>query len=298
MECLFGRTFHRRRAGEVLHPERESRDTLEDIRRRIGEYNFAGQYQQAPAPFGGGLVKKAWFKFYEPHQLHEKFDRIIQSWDTANKPSELSDYSVCITLGLKAKQIYLLDVFRKRLGYPELKRAVREQCQRWKAEVVLIEDRASGTQLIQELTDEGLYAVKRYEPESDKVMRFNAQTAMIENGFVHLPREAPWLAEYLHELTTFPNAKHDDQADATAQALDWIQQAAREPAMVQYYRKLVEQMQHGPDPGPLVRLKVPAGITHVQLLSRREVLVGNNTTIEVSESDAKPLIRAGWIKLP
>ena len=93
---------------------------------------------------------------------------------------------------------------------------MREQGELWEAEVVLIEDRASGTQLIQELTNEGLYAVKGYAPEGDKVMRLHAQTAMIEIGFVHLPREAPWLAEYLHELTTFPNAKHDDQADSTA----------------------------------------------------------------------------------
>jgi predicted phage terminase large subunit-like protein len=97
------------------------------------------------------------------------------------------------------------------MEYPELKRAVREQCQAFDASVVLIEDKASGTQLIQELTAEGLHAVTRYRPQSDKIMRMHAQTAMIENGFVHLPKEAPWLAEYLHELTVFPKGKHDDQ---------------------------------------------------------------------------------------
>jgi phage terminase large subunit-like protein len=64
---------------------------------------------------------------------------------------------------------------------------------------------------------------------SDKIMRMHAQTAMIENGFVHLPKEAGWLAEYLHELTVFPNGKHDDQVDSTAQMLDWFKQAGREP---------------------------------------------------------------------
>jgi phage terminase large subunit-like protein len=91
---------------------------------------------------------------------------------------------------------------------------------------VLIEDKASGTQLIQELVAEGLYAVTCYQPQSDKVMRLHAQTAMIENGFVHLPDAAPWLARYLHEMTTFPNGRHDDQVDSTAQMLDWFKRGA------------------------------------------------------------------------
>jgi predicted phage terminase large subunit-like protein len=114
-----------------------------------------------------------------------------------------------------------------------LKRAVREQCEAFEASVVLIEDKASGTQLIQELIQElveqGLHAVTRYQPQSDKIMRMHAQTAMIENGFVHLPKEAAWLPEYLHELTVFPKGKHDDQVDSTAQMLDWFKQASRGP---------------------------------------------------------------------
>ena len=84
--------------------------------------------------------------------------------------------------------------FRRRLEYPQLKRAVPEQYERFRPSVVLIEDKASATQLIQELTREGLYAVTRYKPQSDKVMRMHAQTAMIENGFVRVPEKAPWLA--------------------------------------------------------------------------------------------------------
>ena len=108
------------------------------------------------------------------------------------------------------------------MEYPELKRAVCEQCAAFAANVVLIEDKASGTQLIQELIEQGLHAVTRYQPQSDKIMRMHAQTAMIENGFVYLPKEAVWLAEYLHELTVFPKGKHDDQVDSTAQMLDWF----------------------------------------------------------------------------
>jgi predicted phage terminase large subunit-like protein len=228
-----------RSRGEALHPEREPLDMLEQIRRTIGEYNFAGQYQQAPSPQGGGMVKSACFMSYAANERPAEFDRIVQSWDTANKASELSDFSVCTSWGIKGNDLYLLHVLRRRMEYPELKRAVRDQRDAFAAEVVLIEDKASGTQLIQELVAEGLHAVTRYQPQADKVMRMHAQTAMIENGFVHLPKEAGWLAEYLHELSAFPRGKHDDQVDSTAQMLDWFKRAGQEPQdwmWIQYKR--------------------------------------------------------------
>jgi len=211
-----------RRAGEALHPEREPLEVLNRIREALGEYNFAGQYQQAPAPLGGGLVKAEWFKTYTAAELPAKFEMTLQSWDTANKPTELSDYSVCTTWGVKEKHVYLLHVLRKRLSYPELKRAVREQAEAFSAQTILIEDKASGTQLIQELVSEGIHAIKKYEPTMDKIMRMHSVTSTIENGFVLLPDKAGWLGEYLHELTTFPEGKYDDQADSTSQALDWF----------------------------------------------------------------------------
>jgi predicted phage terminase large subunit-like protein len=222
IETIWGPQCFTRRLGEALHPARESLPTLEHIRRTIGEYNFAGQYQQSPAPLGGGLVKAEWFKRYSEKERPERFERIVQSWDTANKATELSDFSVCTTWGVKDKEIFLLGLFRRRLEYPALKRAVREQQSLFNASVVLIEDKASGTQLIQELISEGCHGVTRYQPTTDKIMRLHAQTAMIENCFVYIPETAAWLAEYLHEMTVFPKGKHDDQVDSTAQFLDWF----------------------------------------------------------------------------
>jgi predicted phage terminase large subunit-like protein len=155
---------------------------------------------------GGGLVKTAWFRRYPPDELPLAFERVLQSWDTANKATELSDFSVCTSWGVLGKNLYLIDVLRRRMEYPDLKRAVREQYERFNPTVVLIEDKASGTQLVQELLAEGLHAVTRYRPQSDKIMRLHAQTAMIENGFVHVPNRAPWLGQYLAELTAFPTA--------------------------------------------------------------------------------------------
>jgi predicted phage terminase large subunit-like protein len=123
---------------------------------------------------------------------------------------------------VKDKHLYLLHVYRKRLGYPDLKRAVREQAEAFSPQTILIEDKASGTQLIQELISEGMHAIKKYEPTMDKIMRMHSVTNTIENGFVHLPDKAAWLNEYLHELATFPKGKYDDQADSTSQALDWF----------------------------------------------------------------------------
>lgn len=229
-------TVHRQ-AGEALHPERESLAVLQQMRRTIGEYNFAGQYQQTPAPLGGGMVKAEWFRRYVPGQQPSKFESIIQSWDTANKCTELSDYSVCTTWGYKRKRFYLLDVFRQKLDYPRLKRAVCSQARSFEPTNILIEDKASGTQLIQELIRDGVSNVTSYEPEMDKIMRMHSVTSTIENGFVLLPTEAEWLPSYLQEVTTFPNAKHDDQADSTSQALDWAKRGIRVYGLLEYYRR-------------------------------------------------------------
>ena len=249
----------------MLHPEREPLATLKEIRENLGEYNFASQYQQAPAPFGGGMVKAEWFKRDTSNERPEHFDLLFQSWDTANTVSELADYSVCTTWGVKDRHLHLLDVLRKRMDYPELKRAVHQQWQLHGATVILIEDRASGTQLIQELKAEGLHAVTSFSPAGDKVMRMHAQTATIENGFVHLPSEASWLADYLHEITTFPNAKYDDQADSTSQALAWIKQAPPEHAVSRYYRcQEVLSLHRQGFPIGAIAAKVPATIEEVK----------------------------------
>src|SRR3984893_8010179 len=298
IETIWGPRCFARRQGEDLHPDREPLETLEHIRRTIGEYNFAGQYQQSPAPLDGGLVKAEWFKRYGASERPESFDRILQSWDTANKATELSDYSVCTTWGIKGKDFYLLNVLRKRLEYPAPKRAGRQQQSLFNAHVVRIEDKASGAQLIQELIADGCHRVPRYKPECDKIMRLHAQNAIIENGFVHLPDAAPWLAEYLHEMTVFPKGKHDDQVDSTAQFLDWFKKPFPSQGLLEFMRMQAERLRN-----PLnleryrVRLQAPRGIGAVQTFSGRHIDVGPDGTIEMSADDAQHLICDGWTKL-
>jgi len=150
----------------------------------------------------------------------------------------------------QGKHLFLLALFRRRLEYPALKRAVLEQQSLFEASVVLIEDKASGTQLIQDLIADGCHGVTRYQPDGEKIMRMHARTAMIENGFVHIPETAPWLAEYLHELSVFPNGKHDDQADSTAQFLDWYQKPFPGQNIFELYRRDAEAAEQQRKPRP------------------------------------------------
>jgi predicted phage terminase large subunit-like protein len=251
IETIWGPRCFARHCGEALHPKREPLEVLDRIRRTIGEYNFAGQYQQSPAPLGGGLVKAQWFKRYRDDERPERFDRIVQSWDTANKATELSDFSVCTTWGVSGKHVFLLGVYRRRLEYPALKRAVFEQQSLFHANEVLIEDKASGTQLIQELVTDGCHGVIRYQPTTEKILRLHAQTALIENGFVHIPEAASWLAEYLHELTVFPKGKHDDQADSTAQFLDWFKTPMPSWGIFELTRRQAQQLDERHQPRPV-----------------------------------------------
>ena len=222
-EGLFGGSSFVRKVGEALHPERDSVETYRKIRETVGEYNFESQYQQSPISREGGLIKRDWLKFYSPEELPH-FRMVVQSWDTANKTGELNDFSVCTTWGIDGDRFYLLHVYRMRMAFPTLKRAAKELYERFKPRKVVIEDKASGTSLIQELKREGLYGVEPYQPPpgSDKSMRTVGQSLKFESGHVLLPTNAPWLDDYVRELTAFPGAKFDDQVDSTTQALDFM----------------------------------------------------------------------------
>ncbi|MGB8031454.1 MAG: phage terminase large subunit [Terracidiphilus sp.] len=218
-----------RKAGEALHPERDSVATFAAIRETVGEYNFQSQYQQTPMPLEGGLIKREWLQFYEPQEEPERYSFTLQSWDTANKAGELNDFSVCTTWGVYDRHFYLLHVYRKRLTYPQLKRAVAELWRKHNPNKLLIEDKSSGTSLIQELRSEGVFRIEPYEPlpGSDKFLRTAAQTIKFENGRVHLPKQAPWLDDYVREITGFPGGKYDDQIDSTTQALEFLGEKAQ-----------------------------------------------------------------------
>lgn len=240
IETPMGPRIFRRSAGGILHPEREDAETLARMRRDMGDYTFAAQYQQSPAPLGGGYIKEKWFQIYDSTRP-PSFERIVQSWDTANKPKEMNDYSAGTTWGISKGNAYLLDVFRERVDYPDLKRAVKALNERFHPTKILIEDKASGTSLAQELKYERMWNVEAYVPKGDKTMRMMAQTPMIEAGRVYLPDKAPWKDAYLHELLTFPKGRYDDQIDSTSQALEYIKDIKPESGANEFYRIAAEK---------------------------------------------------------
>lgn len=216
--------MHYRKAGDILHPARESLAILEAQRLAMGSSAFEAQYQQNPLPAVGNMVKAEWLRIYTEADLTEKPGRIVQSWDTASKDGVHNDYSVCITASIHRNEIRIIDVFRAKLAFPELKQAAIRLAQQYRAGTLLIEDAASGQQLLQVLRNErprGVPMPISRKPEGDKLSRMAGVSGQIEGGQLLLPEEAPWLAEFKKELLGFPNARHDDQADALTQLMSW-----------------------------------------------------------------------------
>jgi len=243
------REVHRRAKGEVLHPEREPLEVLKKMRELMGTYFFSAQYQQRPIPTEGNLIQWRWFAFYEPPLERRAGDVVIQSWDTAMKPEQLNDYSVCTTWLARDGKHYLLDVLRERLDFPALKRAVIAQAARYNPDTILIEDKGSGTSLIQDLRHDGNLPVRGFAPEGDKVLRMSAQSAQIEQGNVLLPKEDPGLDEFRREVLQFPDGRYDDQVDSMSQYLTWMKDhSAVEGEVIVNYNPILLAMAEGRDP--------------------------------------------------
>ena len=225
------------RFGCATRPLPRSRD---HIRRTIGEFNFAGQYQQSLAPLGGGMVKGEWFKRLAPRTSQSALSGSCKAEIPKNKATEPSDYSVCTTWGVNGKNLHLLGLLRPWLEYPALKRTGRDQQSLYNANVVLIEDKASGPQLIQELIAEGCHTFTRYQPDGDKSMRMHTQTAMIENGFVHLPETAPRPGEYRTRSPPSPRANTTTRSNRPP-VPRLVQNAFSGPGDLRLYRRQAEE---------------------------------------------------------
>ena len=214
---------HTRKVGDILHPEREPLAALMAVKQSVGSINFEAQYQQNPVPAEGNMIRAEWLGSYD--MLPRRGDEIVQSWDTASKEGVHNDWSVCITAIVVHQAVYVIDVVRKKAEFPDLKKLAISNALTHRATVLLVEDQASGTQLLQTLRSEGPVGVPlpiACRPESDKKSRVAGISAMIEAGQLRLPAEAPWLAEFQHELLAFPNGRFDDQVDALSQLLTWV----------------------------------------------------------------------------
>jgi predicted phage terminase large subunit-like protein len=220
---------HRRKPGEPLHPERESLETLQKIKSEVGSLLFSAQYLQQPIPVEGDLIRRSWLRTYDQLPASDARNRVVQSWDVALMIGQSNDYSVCTTWHINKDNAYLVHVYRGRIAYPDLRRKVIAMAAEYGATTILIENAGPGMNLLQDLWDQmprGMTRPIGIKPEGSKADRMAAQSAKIEAGHVLLPKDAPWLADFLSELLSFPGGRHDDQVDSVSQFLIWFQQSA------------------------------------------------------------------------
>lgn len=230
---LSAERWHRRKAGELLFPQREPREVLDALKYTMGARAFSAQYNQNPLPLEGGVIEWGWFHMFT--ELPPGPTRIVQSWDCASKDKLTSDYSVCITAALIGEHYLILDIFRRRLNFPELLAESKRLAMHWQAEEILIEDAAAGTQLIQSLRlarPSRMPLPKAVPVKDDKMTRMHAASAPVEQGRVSLLAGAPWLGDFQAELLQFPVGKHDDQVDAFSQLIGREERRRANPSRI------------------------------------------------------------------
>jgi predicted phage terminase large subunit-like protein len=225
----YGRVHHRK-VDDVLDPIREPLSALNKLRADMTPLQFSAQYQQRPIPLEGNIIKREWLHYLKGPIPRAPGDYFVISWDTAMKSSVLCDYSVGTVWHVqgRGKKKNLVDVVRGRFEYPELITRAVALWKKWKFEGhtthLVIEDKGSGSSLIQSLKNERIY-VSYYKPklDGDKVMRLTAHAAEFHAGTIHLPEDAPWVGDLVFELLGFPGVRHDDQVDSISQALACMQ---------------------------------------------------------------------------
>jgi predicted phage terminase large subunit-like protein len=221
-----GRT-HIREQGDLLHPAHEPAEVLRDIKKSMGDMLFSAQYQQAPEPAGGKIIKRKMLRSYSELE-RQPTDRIVLSWDIALSEKEAADYSACVVLLNRGDLYYVLEVIRGKFPFDKLKDKIIEVKERYgKAASLVIEDGGISYGLIQALRQKDVNVVD-YKPKGDKQERLISQIDLFMGGSVLLPKEAPWLDEFVSELLSFPG-RHDDQVDALTQGLAWRREAWKGP---------------------------------------------------------------------
>jgi predicted phage terminase large subunit-like protein len=214
-------------SGSPLWPEFWSQKELEAIKAEIPVGKWEAQYQQNPTSEEGAIIKREYWKIWHKN-TPPQCEYIIQSWDTAFEKNSRADYSACTTWGVfghldengvSVANIILLDSFKQRMEFPELKKKAYDLYREWNPDSLIIEKKAAGAPLIYELRQMGI-PLSEYTPSrgSDKIARVNAISDLFSSGYVWCP-DTRWAEEVMEECAAFPNGEHDDVVDSTSQAL-------------------------------------------------------------------------------
>ena len=202
-------------------------EELEKVKMAIGLKKWNAQWQQQPTNDDGAVLKRNWWRRWK-HDEPPECSYVIQTYDTAYSKKETADYSVISTWGVfvpsadSGPNLILLSVKRGRWDFPELKRVAKDEYRYWNPDNVLIEAKATGTPLQQELRKMGI-PVTMYSPGGrksgqDKISRANAVAPILESGMIWYPEQQDWAEEMVEECAAFPNGSHDDQVDAAIMA--------------------------------------------------------------------------------
>jgi predicted phage terminase large subunit-like protein len=215
-------------SGEPLWPEFWPLKELEVLKEQLPVHKWQAQYQQEPTSAEGALIKREWWKPWTKSNP-PACEFIIQSWDTAFTKNTRSDFSACTTWGVfyrededtgyKQPNVILLNAYKERLEFPELKEKAVEEYKDWNPDACIIEAKAAGAPLVFELRAMGI-PVTEYTPSrgNDKIARVNAVSDLFASGIIWAP-ETRWAEEVIEEFAAFPAGEHDDLVDSSTQAL-------------------------------------------------------------------------------
>jgi predicted phage terminase large subunit-like protein len=242
-------------SGKSLWPEQWPIGALEKTKAALDPRYWNAQYMQQPTSDTSAIVSRKHWRVWDADEP-PKCDYIIQSWDTAFETKNNSDYSACTTWGVfynenenDAPQIILLDAFKERMTFPDLKAAAFKHWKEWDPDAFIVEKKAAGAPLIQEFRAMGI-PVQEFSPSrgNDKMVRLNAVADLFSSGTVWAP-DTRWAREVIEEMASFPVGEHDDFVDTTTQALLRFRQggfislstdekddyASRRPRVAAYY---------------------------------------------------------------
>lgn len=211
--------------GSILHSDREATDNIKIAQRDLGHVNFAAQYQQEPISANNGLIKIDDLEFFD--EINHGFDSIIQSWDTAIKAKTTADFSVCTTWGIKDNKYYLINLTRDKFEYPALKQEAIKLARKWLPNNILIEDKASGSSLIQDLKNSTDFKITPIKVSLDKITRFSQILEYFLERRVYIPTKKFHKDLIVNELLSFPAGKNDDIVDSISQFLNYIRSSKK-----------------------------------------------------------------------
>lgn len=222
-------TDPRSTAGDLLFPQLYTPDVVVDAKSELGTWDFSAQHQQQPLPDSGGIFQREWFQFYRRHATPQKFDEVLQSWDMTFKGKEDSDFVVGQVWGRLGKRCYLLHERRGRMGFAESKKAVKDVSRAYpKATAKLIEDKANGPAIIEELRSDLDGIIATSDPGGVLAQSWAVQP-FVEGLNIYLPDSADWpeVDDWLTEVCGYPKATHDDRVASFSQAIKRLKRHAQ-----------------------------------------------------------------------